>query len=291
MSYRIASFNILKQIHKESVSERDFFAFIHDFVEREHIDILALQEVLKEEELMRIRDKALSRFQNWHAHYERPASGAIGDYGFAYLWNANRVSECSKAHIPRIYNEYKSDIRLARNPLYGRFSPKFSRSSELCQEFRLLDVHLRFTDEVLPNGVKINGSERRKLECGIVTGEIYKKIDTHRYGNHKPAFTLSLGDYNLSADASTEASRRVESSVVTYQRELTTLNRKRDGDSPSYADGYANSYDHFSFDSTKYESVPFSVSRVDAVKDYFGGDYSKYLHTVSDHVPIVIEIF
>jgi len=280
MSFRIGSLNIHKRIHKESESERDLFAFIHDFVADEHIDILALQEVLKEEELKRIRDRALSPFQDWHGYYERPAVGKSGDYGFAFLWNSNRVEECSRYRTPRIFNEYKSDVRLSRNPLYGRFSPKLSRNSEIFQELRLIEIHLRFSDEVLPNLTKIPGKKKRKMECGIVTGEIYKVIDTHRYGNYKPAFTFLLGDYNLDADDCIKHSGNP--AVVTYQRELTTLNC-------SY-DGYSNNYDHFSFDCVKYESIPFTVSRVDAVKRYFGGNYRKYYDAVSDHIPIVIEI-
>jgi exonuclease III len=281
MSYRIASLNIHKRIHKETKSERDFFAFIHDFVADESIDILALQEVLKEEELRRICGIALSPFQNWLGYYERPAVGKSGEYGFAFLWNSDRVSECSRNHTPRIFNEYKSAIRLSRNPLYGRFSPKLSPNSEISQEFRLIDIHLRFSDEVLPNLEKIPGRKKREIECGIVTGEIYKEIDTHRYGNFKPAFTFSLGDYNLSVDDCIRHSGN--SAVVTYQREQTTLNGNNDG--------YASSYDHFSFDSAKYNSVPFTESRVDAVNKYFGGNYEKYYETVSDHVPVVLEIF
>lgn len=280
MSYRIASFNIRKGIKKESESERDFFSFIHDFVADEHIDILALQEVLKENELQRICSKALSPFQNWRGCYERSATGATGDYGFAFLWNENRVSECSKNHTPKIFNEYESEIRLSRNPLYGRFSPKLSLNSEIFQEFRMFEIHLRFSDEVLPNLTKISGIQKRKQECKIVTGEIYQQIDTHRYGSFKPTFTFSMGDYNLGVEECIENSG--SPSVSTYQEEKTTLNC-------SY-DGYSSSYDHFSIDD-KYKSFPYSVRRVDAVKNYFHGDYKKYCDTISDHVPVIIEIF
>ena len=280
MSYRIASFNIRKGIKRESDSERDFFSFIHDFVADEHIDILAFQEVLKESELQRICTKALSPFQNWKCHYERSATGASGDYGFAFLWNANRISECSKSQTPRVFNEYESEIRLSRNPLYGRFSPKLSYNSEIFQEFRLFEIHLRFSDETLPNLTKIPGMQKRKQECKIVTGEIYQKIDTHRYGNFKPAFTFSMGDYNLGVDDC--MSNSGNPAVRTYQEKETTL-------SYSY-DGYASSYDHFSIDD-KYNYFPYSVRRVDAVKDYFRGDYKRYCELISDHVPVVIEIF
>jgi endonuclease/exonuclease/phosphatase family metal-dependent hydrolase len=165
MSYRIGSLNIHKRIHKESESERDFFQFIHDFVADEKLDILALQEVLNEKELQRICDRALSPFQNWKGHYERPASGKSGDYGFAFIWNENRIAECSKNHTPQIFMEYKSDLRLSRDPLYGRFSPKLNPNTEIHQEYRLVNIHLRFSDEVLPDLTKIAGVVKRRIEC------------------------------------------------------------------------------------------------------------------------------
>jgi endonuclease/exonuclease/phosphatase family metal-dependent hydrolase len=285
MSYRIGSLNINKRRHKESKeeesSERDFFEFIHNLVVKERLDVLALQEVLNENELQRIRDRALSPLQNWKGHYERPATGRSGDYGFAFLWNEDRVAECSKNHTPRIFSEYKSDLRLSRNPLYGRFSPKMNPNAEIHQEYRLVNVHLRFTDEVLPDLTKILGVQKRRIECALVTGEIYRKIDTHRYGNFKSAFTISMGDYNLDADECNRCSGNPD--VVTYQSEPTTLNDNYDG--------YANSYDHFSYDYRKHASIPVKVLRIDAVKDYFGGEFEQYYQAVSDHVPVIIEIF
>jgi hypothetical protein len=134
----------------------------------------------------------------------------------------------------------------------------------------------------LPDSTKIAGVEKRRIECKLVTGEIYREIDTHRYGNFKPAFTISMGDYNLNAD-DCNAHSGSPSVVVTYQRELTTLNDNYDG--------YASSYDHFSYDRVRYESIPVAVSRVDAVKNYFDGNYEKYYQAVSDHIPVIIEIF
>ncbi len=276
MSYRIGSLNIHKRIHEHFHSERDFFAFIHDFVADERLDVLALQECLNENELRRICEKALSPFQNWKGHYARPALGKSGEYGFAFLWNEDRITECSKSKIPKIFREYKSsDIRLSRDPLYGRFSP-----NQVHQEIRLINIHLRFSDEVLPNLMKISGREKRKIEYSLVTGEIYKSIDTHRYGNFKPAFTLVLGDYNLDFSECTNCS--YNTNVNTYQDKLTTLNKN--------LDGFANSYDHFSFDEKK-SSVVKCITNVNAVEKYFNGDYSKYYQLISDHIPIVIEIF
>jgi Endonuclease/Exonuclease/phosphatase family. len=281
MSYRIGSLNIHKRIHKKSDSERDLFSFIHDFVADERLDILALQECLNESEVKRIQDRALSPFQSWKGQHRRPATGREGDYGFAFLWNANRVKECSQAHTPSIFSAYKSEgLRLSRDPLYGRFAPKLSEGSELQQEFRLINIHLRFSDEVLPDLTKISGITKRRKECFLVTGEIYRRINAPRDGSFKPAFTLVMGDYNLSVEECIANSGN--KNVCTYQDEPTTLNSNRDG--------YASSYDHFSFDETKMASVQF-IQRLNAVEKYFGGDYEKYYQAVSDHIPIVIEIF
>jgi len=238
---------------------------------------------LNEGEVERICKHALPRHQNWLWYFERPAAGRSGDYGFAYLWNSSRVSEWPKDKMPRILNDYQSDIRLSRNPLYGRFAPVGIGANA---EFRLINIHLRWSDEVLPNRVLIIGRRKREIECRIVTGKIYRKVNSPRDGSNKPVFTMSLGDYNLDADECIAFSGNP--SVVTYQREPTTLNAGSDEADP---DGYASSYDHFSYDSAKNDCVSDPARRVDAVKKYFRGDFKKYRETVSDHVPVVIEIY
>jgi len=208
--------------------------------------------------------------QKWVGGYERTANGKAGEYGFAFLWNSNRVLECSKDNIPGVFREYKSDKRMYRDPLYGRFTPNGLGSF---YEFRLLDVHFCWTEP-----------KRRNDDYQLATGIVYDTVDIHRFGNFKPAFTLVLGDYNLSCEECDMIDIMIGNhKVTTVQEELTTL--KNEGN------GYASNYDHFSYDNGKEEIVKGRVSRIDAVNKYFRGDFEKYRKTVSDHVPVLIEIF
>ena len=53
---------------------------------------------------------------------------------------------------------------------------------------------------------------------------------------------------------------------------------------------YSRNYDHFSFEEAQFEDVKWKVKRVNAVREYCGNDPEKYIKTVSDHVPIMMEI-
>ncbi|GHU66164.1 hypothetical protein AGMMS49983_15260 [Clostridia bacterium] len=261
MSYKIGSLNIQRRYHlpKEEY-KRDFFGFISDFIKREHVEILVLQEVLKEEELVRLL-KRLPEF--WVGGF-----GGTTGWDFAILWDSRTVSERSKQGTPALYEHFSN--RIKRNPLLGRFIRK-----GIYAELRIVDVHLWQSDE-----------EIRREECGLVTGELHDKIDVHRYANSefRGTFTLVVGDYNYSMEDCNDITHQIGNpNVITIQEELTSL--KKD------SDGYSSSYDHFSFNQRKNNTVPYKVSRVDAVKDYFNGDYRKYKECVSDHVPVVLEIY
>jgi hypothetical protein len=161
---------------------------------------------------------------------------------------------------------------MKREPLYGRFSPKYLGTSN---EFRLINIH------IVHGGNDTAGNlDLRKEECRLSKSEIHGRIDAHRYGNFKRAFTVVLGDYNLECDVCNSCDPW---NVQTFQDEETTLKREEQG--------YNNNYDHFSFDVIKNSSVPYTVSRIDAVNRYFKGDFTKYKENVSDHVPVKLEIF
>jgi hypothetical protein len=161
---------------------------------------------------------------------------------------------------------------MKREPLYGRFSPKYLGTSN---EFRLINIHI-----VHGGSDTAEASDRRKAECGLSKGEIHGRIDAHRYGNFKRAFTAVLGDYNLDCK---DCNSCDSGNVQTFQDKETTLKSKEQG--------YCHSYDHFSFDVIKNSSLPYTVSRIDAVNRYFKGDFTKYKENVSDHVPVKLEIF
>lgn len=260
MSYRIGSLNLLRSDRDEE-QRRLFHGFINDVIHDEGLDIFAFQEVSKKN----VIDEMLRNLPRWWT-----GAHVVGSE-FAFIWDTNRVEECSKHREPKIFREYKSSLHLKREPLYGRFSPKYLGSNN---EFRLIDIHLE-------HGGKDDYAAiiHRKDECELSKDKIYQTIDTHRYGNFKRAFTLILGDYNLDCERCNECKPQ---NIRTFQAEKTTLKKTF---------GYSQSYDHFSFNLDKNSSVPFSASRIDAVNKYFGGEFIRYQKTVSDHVPIKIEVF
>jgi len=259
MSYSIGSLNLLRSKRTEE-GTRDFHSFIHDLIIDERLDIIGFQEAYKKSA---IDDLCRALGLHWKCvHWE--------GHEFSFIWNTRRVIECSKQGEPNIFNGYRSDFRMYRDPLYGRFTPNglgpFS-------EFRLLDVHFCWTEPI-----------QRNIDYQLATGVIYDTVDTHRYGNFKPAFTLVLGDYNLSCEECDRIDIETGNhKVTTVQEELTTL--KNEGN------GYASNYDHFSYDIGNEGKVSGRISRIDAVNKYFNGDFEKYRRVISDHVPVIIEFF
>ena len=72
---------------------------------------------------------------------------------------------------------------------------------------------------------------------------------------------------------------------------LTTLKKKIVGESEEFdARGYASNYDHFSYNEQQFEDIKIKYYRIDAVQKYKADDYKAYFDTVSDHVPIALEI-
>ncbi|GHU44994.1 hypothetical protein FACS1894111_13010 [Clostridia bacterium] len=261
MSYRIGSLNLLKS-HRNEDQGREFYGFIYDVIADEGIDIFAFQEAKNRIVIDGILRNLPSSWIGTHAYGSE----------FSYIWNANRVEECSKSCEPRIFYDYKASTHMKREPLYGRFSPKYLDSSN---EFRLIDIHIEHGGSDTSATIA-----HRRFECELTKGVIHQTVNTHRYGNFKRAFTVILGDYNLDC---IECNVCEPQSVQTLQEMKTTL-KNTESD-------YSKSYDHFSFDTEKNSSVPYTVSRIDAVNRYFNGDFIKYKKNVSDHVPVKLEIF
>ena len=261
MGLIIGSLNLLRNAKNEE-QKRLFYDFIYRLIAEERLDIITFQEVYKKEIIDDII-RNISGLSSWKGAHSFGSE-------FAFIWNSDKVEECSKRKEPQIFSNYKAENRLVRDPMYGRFSPRHLGSSN---EIRLLDIHL------IHGGTKAGATERRKMECSVCKNEIHRVIDTHRYGNFKRAITVILGDYNLTCPQCNEI---MNSHIVqTVQECETTL--KKDS-------GYSNSFDHFSFDIVKNSTVPCEVSRIDAVNKYFGGDFESYRKNVSDHVPIKLEI-
>jgi endonuclease/exonuclease/phosphatase family metal-dependent hydrolase len=240
----------------------------------EHFDIIALQEVFRPEAV----DILLKRLPGWKGSHGRPSLDKAGDYGFAFLWNPNRVKECSKNGCPIIFEQYKTqNIRMRRNPLYGRFTPSGLIGGSFF-EIRLIDVHLWWGSQSGPPDIN-----QRDKEYELITGEIHDYINTHRYGNFKPAYTIILGDFNMvSFWCHAKEQQTDKNNVRTHQEEKTTISGNNDS--------FANDYDHFAFDDNRFNATTTIIERVDSVQKYCRNNFEVHRAEISDHIPIKMEL-
>lgn len=185
------------------------------------------------------------------------------------------------------------------------------------------------------NSDNLSDALMRQNEFNVLTQEIYKRIADKRYGNNLPAYTIMLGDYNLNLkrdflDKKTgnsiktnppyiknqygipsdvvdlyfetkdgtrgtyEKGQKIVGKLQTFQDQLTSL-KKKVNEADNTTRGYANNYDHMTFDVIRFEGTSVGnkqgpVRRVDTVnmKEYCNQDYEKHRKEVSDHVPIVM---
>lgn len=263
VGYRICSLNV-KKSDRNDETDRDFYAFLKQLIALEGIDVFAFQEASYRLGLIEGVLKNLPPY--W-------ADKTVPDSELAFVWNTNRVAECSKTQMPQVFESYKADKHMYREPVCARFVPV---DFKLNFEIRLINVHIVHHRKDSPNPV-----EDRKNECGLAKGVIYEMVDkppTGKDGSFRSVFTVVLGDYNLNCDACNQCG---PANIRTYQEELTTLK--------SGSPGYSRSYDHFSYraDSTVPRNTP---RRIDAVDHYFNGDFKGYRDNVSDHVPVKLEL-
>ena len=266
--------------------------------------------------------------------FEWAYAGGENDWryeGYAFIWNKKRLRLCTTNVVTPLGIQertfYPRMLKISRNkmlrmPYYARFTAN-GLPGGTNVEFRLICIHTYFGK---------NDDERdraiRQRELDILLKEIYPQITDRRYGYPMTAYTILLGDYNAelwTTDSSkwlsflnnqkrfkppaimnTDLNGEVVSEkyngrkIKTVQYELTTLKRKPNGKSGEVFDsgGFANSYDHFSYETDKFKDVKIHVKRIrEAVTKYckpFNGDYNsdfeKYYTTISDHIPIMMEI-
>lgn len=308
MSYRIGSFNLknLGQMAMGKEHPRDL-AKIAEIIRKEDFDVVALQEVLSEGKALSLEQDSVKRSilyelgaSEWDfawAHAESETDPR--SEGYAFLWKKKRFrlpvakleNGTKRTFYPRICR-LRRDL-MTRKPYYARFVARGGPYFEI----RLLCVHTHFTDKV-----------QRRQELDNLLKEVYPQVEDRVYYKGRPSYTIILGDYNAElrrlfintsgfyvADIET-ADRWGGKKIKTVQDEKTTLKRRfdnddQDADASAYAgEGYANNYDHFSYDFDRFSRIQIDVKRIDAVATYCGGNFETYFKTVSDHVPIVMEM-
>lgn len=306
MGYKIGSFNMFKyQVYRSDDEIRKDLDKIASIILSESFDIVALQEIFSELAMKNL----LSRLgSNWTGCWDRPNSRiAQAAEGYAFIWNTKRIKLAEsqtisgkRIYYPRIYNQYRIDYgqnqkELVRNPYFARFNP-----INTFFEIRLINIHIMFSGNKDDNTILLSDSAMRKNEFDILVNSIYGKEADKRYGNNMPAYTIILGDYNLNLKREWTKGPYVDEiieitegqhvkRVRTIQDQLTTL-KQTSNNSSEQVRGYANNYDHFSYDENRFADVTVKSQKVDSVRKYCNDDFERHRKEVSDHVPISLNL-
>ncbi len=321
MRIKIASFNI----NNLSLATNKNLDRIAKIINDNDIDLIAMQEVLAEGRAISginvangMKFSLLRRLKgkwemSWGAPIDRASNSSyLGNdkrgEGYAFLWKTDKFTFPKDINgndiVPQIYSNYhvnneNGQMRLIRDPFYGRFKVKGTRV-----ELRLLTTHILYGK---PSGLEIDAGAiaMRKNEFNILAGKIYPRVNEYyKTIESVVPYTIILGDYNLNLKSSAAIGPSIPDvccfdnrgnllddnnsnfKIYTVQNELTTLKLKDEG--------YANNYDHFSFDERVYNELVQNVYRIDAVRQTQKNNVEKifddYKNEVSDHVPIVIEL-
>lgn len=316
MSFRIGSFNLYKFSYQSDDEIRKDLDKIVQIIYDQQFGIIALQEVFSESAFNTILNKLGT--MRWDGCWKAPDSiSSSAREGYAYIWDKRkfRLSRTQlddgswREYIPIIYKQYRIDrslgqCQLIRNPYYARFEPT---NGSYC-ELRLINTHIMFARSSAIDDVpdSLGDISMRKNEFKILTQALYSSIADKVYKyNNRPSYTIILGDYNLNLRQSGAISSayideiidiedgRYTKRLLTTQTELTTLKMPpKDPNAQDYNNMtcWANNYDHFTYDLQRFEGVKISVKRHDSVTSYCNSDYKEHRKTISDHVPIIMDI-
>lgn len=312
MGYKLGSFNMYKfQAYRSDDKIKKDLDTIANIISTENFDIVAMQEIFDVTPMNMILNRLGKR---WKGAWDKPNSrSAQASEGYAFIWNTDRVALAEsvttsgkRIYQPRIYKQYRVEKKqgqreLVRDPFYARFKPKNEN-----YEIRIINTHIMFSngnsDEEDDDRIaQLSDVAMRRNEFEILVKNILAKENTWRYGNNLTAYTILMGDYNLNLNREWTSGPYLQELVEiddgrytykirTVQDQLTTVkNRSRlNPDEP--VRGYANNYDHFSYDEDRFSDLHPKVKRVDTVRKYCGDDFEKHKKEISDHVPISIEI-
>lgn len=291
MSYLIGSFNTYK-MGEQTVQQRlKDWKLIARIINNSNIDIVALQEIFSEKPVAE-----LQRYMNfygckWDYRFAQKETVRNEREGYAFLWNTKRISllrDSDRIFEPHI--EAKWSRSLIRPPFVGRFMPVGFNTPFI--EIRIINTHIVYSKDryMERNENDWTSLELRKNEYRKLSKAVFPQIAHERFGVFRDAYTLITGDYNLclqhclNIDAEPSDERI---SISSRQHEKTTLS-KLQADLP-HLDPYSNDYDHFSF--SEHES-PYvhQTARIDAPRNFCGGNFDYYRQNISDHVPIILHL-
>lgn len=268
MSYKIGSLN-LRGGKRATSHQRDFYEFIYNVIVNENLVLFAFQEDAEVrsnsviDDILGTSGGVTSLSQRGWDKFHLPGPDKSSE--FSFVWDSNKIQPTTVFDIFR--ND--DDVHMFREPLCGDFATEGIISFPY--EFRLINIHLWHD----------GGPDIRKIECGYVKDKIYDNIQSRIPDEVRHVFTVALGDYNLNCE---DSNRCLPPRVKTIQDEKTTINDKG---------LYSKSYDHFSFDVVKNESVVTIATRLDVLQYLPKNcrDMEFYFGNVSDHVPVILEIY
>lgn len=260
--------------------------------------------------------------ENWGFEWAYSGDESPRHEGYAFLWNKKRLKLSTakvfrngvtfeRVYTPRMIQTKGQEMQ--RKPYFARFTPQGLPGGSSF-EIRLICVHTYFGDDDAEDRVV------RQKELNTLLTEVYPQMADLNFQNGFPKYTILLGDYNAEIVTKTNeqvveqrnAYRRSQNqkipavmetdgegnvysekygvTVKTVQDQLTTLKKKENTE--EYEDrGYASNYDHFSYDEDAIGHVLNGrPRRIDAVRKYCDDDFEKYYKTISDHIPIIMEL-
>lgn len=318
MAIKIGSFNMFKfSQHRSDKDIKKDLDKIADIIKGEEFDIVALQEVFSKGALEDLRTH-LGPY--WDCVWKAPnAKSAKAAEGYGYLWNnrrfrpatglkkeerkiskEDRTGYAKKVFDPAIQNRWHG--QLLRDPLYARFE-----SVHGWYEIRLINTHIVYSakskeDESLETECSKSDALVRQQELERLL-DIYRSVEDKVYRSSRPCYTVMLGDYNLNLKSSEakgpyldpvsekqERNGRIQKKIVTVQDELTTLKGKSKTEPDKPIQGFANNYDHFSYDANRFNRIKMQYGRVNTVEKYCNNDFEQHRKEISDHVPIYLSI-
>lgn len=306
MSYHIGSFNLrdfnyANQAKDGEQIKRDFYK-IAEIIRNEEFDVVAVQEVNAESPLKHLCDIlnrcriGMNTYQYVYGADMKTKSKDPERYGF--IWNSKRLRllEIPNKKNPTYY-QYAGGDSVLRPPYYARFTARGMLGGSNF-ELRLVNVHLRYGDN----------PQMRNREYDILVKQVLPRICDHSELSVDmevmPAYTILLGDYNLSLNGG--SGFKVDSITTTnytgrnryfktVQEQKTTLKQAKG--QQSIEDCYANNYDHFTYEMDLAEKLKFTeAGRVEALTKYCSEEKEVadmlrgYREKVSDHVPIKLKM-
>lgn len=320
MEYRIGSFNMYKFNYRRDTEISKNMRKLADIIVSEKFDIIGLQEVFNEGVLTHLKG-LLGPY--WSCVWAQPISKSVqAAEGYAFLWNTRKFTLATgmkkdekekatseqnwrslKVYNARIYDNYRVDRTiwsggLVRDPLFARFE-----SVNGWFEVRLINTHIMFSDHSASDGTSLSDAMKRKAELSKLL-DIYRQLADRQYRSCRPAYTFLLGDYNLNLARAWTKSPYLEESVetidrngvvtkriVTVQDQLTTLKMPQKSEDEGITRGFANNYDHFSYDEIGFNKRGMKIvncQKIDTVRKYCDDDFALHRKELSDHVPICL---